>query len=126
MCADDADMEAAEKSLARGIEWLLAQQAKDGGWHSKSYGQLKDGAGITALILHALSLAPEPLRQQSVESIDKAFAFLEPGLVKRGTIASPDGSLDFPTYASAMWLSANHRMGRREGHRPVVDYILGA
>jgi len=40
-----------EQSLSQGLAWLFAQQAADGGWHSKTYGQLKDGAAVTALAL---------------------------------------------------------------------------
>src|SRR5436190_22115582 len=47
----------AEQSLTKGLAWLLAQQAADGGWHSKTYGQVKDGAAVTALALEAHSLA---------------------------------------------------------------------
>ena len=31
---------------------------------------------------------------------------------KRKTIASPDGTLDFPTYAAAMWLTCRQRLGK--------------
>jgi squalene-hopene/tetraprenyl-beta-curcumene cyclase len=50
-------------------------------------------------------------------------------LSKRGTIASPDGSLDFPTYASALWLSGRSRLNLKmpEAERKkVIDYLIGA
>jgi hypothetical protein len=98
-----------EKSLTRGVEWLLAQQAEGGGWHSKTYGQLKDGAGVTALTLDALSRVTGLLAEKSRAAMRRGFAFLAPGLAKRDTIASPDGSLDFPTYAAALWIAARNR-----------------
>jgi hypothetical protein len=99
-----------EKSIARGIDWLIAQQGLDGAWHSKTYGQLKDGAAVTTLILDALSEVPTRVQVQHLSPIQKAFAFLDRGLDKRGTVASPDGSLDFPTYAAALWLTARRRI----------------
>src|SRR5687768_5831118 len=100
------------QALARGIDWLMAQQGADGGWHSTTYGQLKDGAAVTALALDAVGHAPAELQQKNAAALDKAYAFLDRGLVKRGTIASPDGSLDFPTYAAALWLASRTRLRR--------------
>jgi prenyltransferase beta subunit len=114
-----------EKSLARGIDWLLSQQAADGGWHSKTYGQLKDGAAITALILDVLSRLPTPQETRQNKAIERGFAFLAPGLSKSKTVASPDGSLDFPTYAAALWLSATNRLWRLHD-KQVTDYLVGA
>lgn len=119
------------KSLTLGIEWLIAQQGADGGWHSKTYGQLKDGAAVTALILDALSLAPAALQTKHRSSIGKALAFLDRGLDKRGTIASPDGSLDFPTYATGLWLTSRRRLAIEEfsyeaRRSKLVAYLVAA
>jgi prenyltransferase beta subunit len=115
-----------DNSLARGIDWLVSQQGEDGGWHSKTYGQLKDGAAVTSLILDSLSRAPQSQLEKVAAAVRNAFAFLDRGLAKRGAIAGPDGSLDFPTYAGALWLSAVNRMRRNDRRRSVADYLLGA
>ncbi len=115
-----------QRSLARGIEWLVSRQGTDGGWHSTTYGQLKDGAAITTLVLDALSRAPAETRQKHLPAIQKAYAFLDRGLAKSGTISSPDGSLDFPTYAAALWLTAHNRLWRSDEGSSVVDYLLEA
>jgi hypothetical protein len=115
----------AEKALRRGLDWLISQQAADGGWHSKTYGQLKDGASVTALALYAASFCSEELRRKHAAAIDRGFAFLDRGLKKRGTIASPDGSLDFPTYAAALWLSAVNRLWLPNDLK-AVEYLIGA
>lgn len=120
-----------ESALDRGIAWLLKHQAQDGGWHSVTYGQLKDGAGVTALILDTLSQLPAEQIKQHEAVINRGIQFLEPGMRKRRTIAAPDGSLDFPTYASALLLTANARFGRKHGfvdrHSGMLrEYLLAA
>jgi len=120
----------AEKSLARALDWLLVQQAADGGWHSAAYGQLKDGAAVTALALYALAHLPAPLQSAYKQSWSKATSFLTKGTAKRGTVAGPDGTLDFPTYATALLLKATSD-GRDSGltgvqRNALVDYLAGA
>ena len=102
--------DSSRSALAKAADFLASQQAKDGGWHSQTYGQLKDGAGITSLVLYAYSFLPRDIRQKLARSIEKGFEFLNPGLAKRNTIASPDGSLDYPTYGAAMWLISRRRL----------------
>jgi hypothetical protein len=117
------------KALGRGADWLVAQQGTDGGWHSRTYGQLKDGAAVTSLILDALGHCDAATQRKHLAAINKGFAFLARGLAKAGTIASPDGSLDFPTYAAALCLTAKRRLGLSieiENRRKLLDYLLGA
>jgi len=124
------DIARARQSLARGVQWLLAQQGEDGGWHSATYGQLKDGAAVTALALNALSAAPPELITPHLRAMGRGVKFFDRGLAKRGTIAGPDGTLDFPTYAAALWLQAkSHFWGGIEPDRErtsVVEYLIGA
>jgi hypothetical protein len=93
----------AMKMLERGIAWLLEQQADDGGWHSETYGALRGGAATTAQAIYALAHLP---RSASDKAVDAALArgvkFLEPGIKQRGFVACPDGSLDYPTYGTAL------------------------
>ena len=117
------------RAVNRGIDWLIGQQAADGGWHSATYGQLKDGAAVTSLVLDALGHLPAMDQQKHLGAIKKGFAFLDRGLAKRGTIASPDGSLDFPTYAAALYLTSKRRLSlTTEGQtrRALVGYLVGA
>lgn len=96
-----------EESLARGIDWLLGQQAKDGGWHSETYGALRQGAAMTVLSMYALAHLHRSLIDKKIESaLERGLAFLEPGIKKRGFVACPDGSLDYPTYGTAMLATA--------------------
>lgn len=98
---------AALKAIENGLTWLLKQQGEDGGWHSETYGALRQGAAVTSLVIYTLSHLPPVLRKSSEAAARKGFAFLEPGLAKRGYIACPDGSLDYPTYATALVVSAS-------------------
>ena len=118
-----------QKALGRGNDWLMAQQSADGGWHSRTYGQLKDGAAVTALILDAIGHCEPIVQQKYLAATKKAFAFLDRGLAKTGTIASPDGSLDFPTYATALYLTAKLRLSLSNGgdsRQKLLAYLLGA
>ena len=117
------------RAINRTTGWLLDQQAADGGWHSVTYGQLKDGAAVTALVLDALGHLPAIDQQKHLAAIKKGFAFLDRGLAKRRTIASPDGSLDFPTYAAALYLTGKRRLSLTldgQTRRALVDYLVGA
>src|SRR5688572_17308283 len=114
-------------SLAKAAEYLRSQQAQDGGWHSQTYGQLKDGAGATALVLYAISYLPPEVSEKIAGAVARGFAFLDQGIAKRKSVASPDGSLDYPTYASAMWLTARRRLtlpARPEQESKLRDYLL--
>jgi hypothetical protein len=102
----------AKEVLAKAATYLATQPGRDGGWHSQTYGQLKDGAGVTALALYALSFLPLDDRQKLAQPIDRGLAFFDQGLARRKTIASPDGTLDYPTYAAAMWLVTRQRLGK--------------
>src|SRR4051794_3371328 len=45
------------EALAAGVEYLLAQQAKDGAWRSDVYATFKDGPALTPLVVTALQEA---------------------------------------------------------------------
>lgn len=120
-----------ESALARGVAWLLKQQAADGGWHSQAYGQLKGGAAVTALVLDTLSQLPKESITKHEPAIDRGFQFLRAGFAKRRTIAATDGSLDFPTYGSALFLTATTRLANKSDEiqkqtKLAREYLFGA
>jgi len=102
----------AKAAVNRGVKWLAAKQSKDdGGWHSQHYGSLKDGAAVTTLSLYALTTLTEAERTALRPAIDRGLNFLETGRkLREGPIASPDGSFDYPTYATAMWITIRRRL----------------
>jgi hypothetical protein len=113
--------------LQRGVDYLLSKQSPDGGWHSETYGQLKGGAANTSLIVYALAHLPADQRKPIQPQIDRAIAFLLKGLDEQGFIRHVDGSADYPTYATAMLVTALHRMEMAAAHKPAikrkVDYL---
>lgn len=96
----------ADVALANGLNWLLSQQAEDGGWHSQTYGPFKWGAATTSLVLYAASQLPPELRQQHMAAWLRGWKFLEPGVRKKGFVVCPDGTMDEPVYATALVLIA--------------------
>jgi len=98
-----------EQSLAallRGVGFLMGKQSEDGGWHSKTYGAMKCGASMTSLVLYAMSHAPEEMREEHASALRQGYDFLRQGIEAKGFVVCPDGSLDYPVYASAMtWLA---------------------
>ena len=113
----------------RGTAWLLKQQAADGGWHSRTYGGLRDGAAVTSLAVYTFSLMPDQDRPDIKHAVEAAAEFLRNGFEKRRTIASPDGSLDYPTYATAMILTASRRFPSLTKALPrerLVEYLVSA
>jgi prenyltransferase beta subunit len=119
-----------ETALQGGVRWLSQEQGPDGGWHSATYGQLKDGAAVTALAMYALAHLPEKSQSDCKQAWSKASEFLGRGIAKRGTIASPNGTLDFPTYAAALWLTAQRRWlaetSSVDNRRTITNYLLAA
>jgi hypothetical protein len=116
-------------ALLKGLAFLVKSQAKDGGWHSQTYGQLKGGGALTTFVLDALSHAPAEWREKQVETFTRGYEFLTAGFAKRGTIACPDGSLDHPTYGAALWLLSRNRLqlaGQERNRRDLLAYLLGA
>ena len=121
---DDADKEAQSKAAAaleKSLAYLAKAQDKDGGWHSQTYGQLKGGAAVTCFALDALGRAPKALHEKHAAVILRGYEFLRPGIVRKGTIACPDGSLDYPTYGAALWLTSRRRMELADEKKSSTD-----
>jgi len=118
----------AEAAIVLGTNWLVKQQDQgDGGWHSETYGSMRGGASMTALVLYAASHLPKHYHQQTCWQ--RGLEFLMPGIRLRGFVACPDGTLDFPTYSTAMTLSATRRTGMEipADHRmSMVDFLVMA
>ena len=97
-------------AMDEGLAWLVAQQDDDGGWHSQTYGALKGGAATTALALYTIAHVDALSQERLAENCRRGYEFLRAGLARKGCVACPDGSLDYPTYASAMTLVAARKL----------------
>lgn len=108
--AKDANVDVVE----RGADWLLKQQAADGGWHSATYGSMQNGVGNTALVLDALSRMPAEWRATHAADISRGVRFLLVNLDDTGYLTAPRRSADFPTYATALLLTTLNRLDSDE------------
>jgi len=108
----------------RGVAYLLSQQAVDGLWHSPNYGNLKDGAAITALVLYALSDAS----LEDPTAIRRAVDSLAAEIRENGYVTNPDGP-DYTNYGSAMLLKViyqNHWETADDLATILENYLLDA
>lgn len=88
---------------SRAARYLWAQQADDGGWHSRTYGLLRSGQSLTPFVLDALL----DVSERPAGAVERAVEF-----IKRNT--NTDGSLglmdsvapDYPNYATGLGLRA--------------------
>ena len=126
---EPADESARRIALRRGIDFLVGAQADGGGWHSGTYGALRGGASLTSLALNALAHAPPDMRESLERPLSRAVDFLRRGLARRRTIACPDGTLEYPVYATALVLDAERRrpLGWTADERLVlIDYLIAS
>lgn len=89
----------------------MRRQQTSGGWKSEYYGNLKQGAAVTALVLFAVSRAESDSIQIYADPIEKGFEFLKRGLAKHGYIANESGP-DYAVYATALTLLAERRLSK--------------
>lgn len=95
-----------KSKLDRGVDWLLAQQAADGGWHSETYGNMQGGVGNTALVLSALACVHEASREPRTRDFCRGVKFLTAHLSEDGLLSGTDGVPDYPVYATALLVTA--------------------
>lgn len=102
------DPQAIQRAEERGVRWLLTQQAADGGWHSRSYGLMSNGAGNTALCLRVLASRAKNGAPAEKQAFERGVTFLTKFQHADGLVRSRDGAADFPVYATALLLIALH------------------
>ena len=112
-----------EDAIARGVAWLTSQQAKDGGWHSETYGAYRSGVGTTALAV--LALSKEQAGRPS-QSFQQGLAFLTARRDERGFVVAPDGGSDNALYATAITLRVLTHVQRDSELRTKLQQSLAA
>lgn len=98
-----------EKAIVRGVQWLLNQQADDGGWHSDTYGAMRNGAGTSALALWTLVRHAMSPPSEFAESIRRGIQFLVSRYDEQGFASGVEGISDSPLYATSLLLMAASR-----------------
>jgi len=116
-----------DRAVATGLAWLFAAQQEDGLWHSQTYGALRQGPSLTALALDTIGhFAARDWRSHEV-NLKRAYRVLRESIRTRGYVAAADGSLAYPTYATALTLTASQRLplgATADEQRRMVTYLL--
>jgi Squalene-hopene cyclase C-terminal domain len=93
-------------SLTRAAQFLWAQQAADGGFHSATYGLLRSGQSLTPLVLGALLRIPDATLPAPAGAVDRAIAFIRRQTSVDGAVGVTGGVADYPNYATALAVDA--------------------
>lgn len=93
-------------SLARAAQYLWAQQAADGGFHSATYGLLRSGQSLTPFVLGALLRVPDSIVPAPAGAVDRAIAFIKKHTTVDGAVGVTGGDADYPNYATALAVDA--------------------
>lgn len=118
-----------ERMLEKGIQFLLAQQAEDGGWHSQQHGLLKGGQAYTPFVLDALLEAQESDVHIPPDKIDRALHFIRRLCDEEGVLGRNDPQiLEYPNYATAYALKVLSRLNQGQDQaliRKMQTYLIG-
>ncbi len=93
-------------SLTRAAQYLWAQQAADGGFHSATYGLLRSGQSLTPFVLGALLRVPDAAAPAPAGAVERAIAFIRRHTSVNGAVGVTGGDVDYPNYATALAVDA--------------------
>ena len=93
-------------ALTRAAQYLWAQQAADGGFHSATYGLLRSGQSLTPFVLGALLRVPDAALPAPAGAVDRAIAFIKRHTTADGAVGVTGGGADYPNYATALAVDA--------------------
>ncbi len=125
---DESRTSNSSEAIDKGLRYLLDAQGADGKWHSPSYGNLKDGAAITCLVLYAVSTCRDQISDDDKSNLQRVVDELSRIIQAKGFVANENGP-DYSNYASAMLLIADKRLGLdlpRVGRSKLIDYLVRA
>ncbi|HWZ29852.1 MAG TPA: prenyltransferase/squalene oxidase repeat-containing protein [Bryobacteraceae bacterium] len=107
------------EGVRKAAQYLWAQQAEDGGWHSRAYGLLRSGQSLTPFVLDALLDLPD----RSAEAVDRAVAFIKRNINSEGSLGMMDSAaVDYPNYATGLAIRALVR-AKASGLEPMVSCL---
>src|SRR5262249_5668881 len=101
---------AESRPLQKAADYLWAQQAEDGGFHSTTYGLLRSGQSLTPFVLDALMAVPGTFAVKRA-ALDRAFAFIKRNTNANGMLGQMDETADYPNYATALAVTVIVRAG---------------
>ena len=114
----------ASSPLSDAAQYLWAQQAKDGGFHSKTYGLMRSGQSMTPFILLALLGVPESESSRPSGAVDRALAFIKANTNADGALGLMDETAaDYPNYATALAICAAVKV-RNPGYEKVIEPMI--
>ncbi len=94
-------------SLRQAAQYLWAQQAEDGGFHSTTYGLLRSGQSLTPFVLVALLGVPESESSRPRGAVERALTFIKANTNADGALGLMDETAaDYPNYATALAVCA--------------------
>lgn len=115
---------AAKGPLQAAAEYLWAQQAEDGGFHSSTYGLLRSGQSLTPFILNGLLDVPLQTFSPPREGVDRALEFIRRNTDTEGVLGRMDPTApDYPNYATALAVVALVK-SRRSGFESLVQRMV--
>src|SRR5213593_2167695 len=114
--------------LQRAAQYLWAQQAEDGGFHSATYGLLRSGQSLTPFVLDALLGVSEKVSPANPAGIDRALEFITKHTNAEGALGLMDETAaDYPNYATALAVAVAFKARRNGVHldvQPMVTELL--
>jgi hypothetical protein len=89
--------------LLKAVQYLWAQQAADGGFHSTTYGLLRSGQSLTPFVLDAMFGVSVKVLPANRAAIDRALGFIAKHTNAEGALGVMDETAaDYPNYATAL------------------------
>ena len=111
-------------SLRKAAEFLWAQQADDGGFHSTTYGLLRSGQSLTPFVIVALLGVPDSESSRPAGAIERALEFISSNTNADGSLGlMDDTAADYPNYATALAVSALVKI-RRPGYERRIEPMV--
>ncbi|MFZ1678006.1 MAG: hypothetical protein WAT91_12075 [Saprospiraceae bacterium] len=113
-----------DDTMQKSITWIWAQQAKDGGWHSKTHKVLEDGKVLTPYILFQLSQIRDSSLSNKKQRVDKAINFIIKSM-KSSMNADSSALIEYPNYSAAYALRVLHKLNRDTSLQHIIaNYLL--
>ena len=115
-------------SIELGVNFLTSLQSADGVWRSEYYGNLKQGAATTALVLFTLAHLQDTVDEWPEAEFANGMRALQANILDRGFVTNEDGP-DYSNYGSAMYLLASKEADfyiSQEIKSKLVEYLQAA